>query len=109
TLSSVSTSSKSKLKEEHYQYVLKIAKLDTLLFVSSITCFLLLNLPITEAEDVPSNWFTYIYYISIALASVHCGVIITVVLMLYNTISNIIKIIGLGNDEHPLVIKDDEN
>ncbi len=102
TLLSVSSGSNSKLKEEHYRYVLKIARLVTIIFISSITSFLLLNLPVTESNDVPNNWYAYIYYISIGLASIHCGGIIAVVLMLYNTISNIIKIVGLKDKDHPL-------
>ncbi|MFL1895494.1 hypothetical protein ACJRPK_07310 [Aquimarina sp. 2-A2] len=107
TLLSVSVGSNSKLKNAHYSYVLQIAKLDTAVFISSMISFLLLNLPITESDNVPSNWFNIIYYISLGVASIHCGAIISVVLMLYNTISNIINIIGLGNSEHPLVMSDD--
>ncbi len=108
TLMSISSASKSKLKEEHYIYVLKIARLVTIVFITSITSFLLLNLPITESDDVPNNWFRYIYYISIALASLHCGAIIAVVMMLYSTIGNIIKIVGLKEADHPLAMSDKE-
>ncbi|WP_378188081.1 hypothetical protein ACE939_06550 [Aquimarina sp. W85] len=109
TLLSVSVGSNSTLKKAHYSYVLRIAKLDTAVFISSMISFLLLNLPITESDNVPSNWFNIIYYISLALASIHCGAIISVVLMLYNTISNIINIIGFGNREHPLVRSEEDN
>ena len=34
--------------------------------------------------------------------------LIVVVLMLYNTIVNIIKIVGLGATDHPLAITDDD-
>ena len=103
TLLSLSASSHSKLKEGHYHNVLQIAKVDTAVFVASMLSFLLLNLPITESENVPGNWFNILYYLSLAISSVLSAALIVVVLMLYNTVVDIIKIIGLGVTDHPLV------
>ncbi|CDF79551.1 hypothetical protein BN863_18390 [Formosa agariphila KMM 3901] len=44
------------------------------------------------------------YYISLAVSSILSSALIIVVLMLYNTIESIIKIIGLGMTDHPLAI-----
>ncbi len=109
TLLGISSSSKSKLKEDHYRHILQIAKLDTLVFVMSVITFLIFNLPITESENVPYNWFNFVYYISVAISCILSSCLIMVVLMLYNTIVNIINIVGLGITDHPLVRKDDEN
>lgn len=108
TVLSISSNSKSKLKKDHYLQVLQMAKLDTIVFIASVISFLLLNLPITESESVPNNWFNFIYYISLALSSILTSGLIVVVLMLYNTIVNIIKIVGLGMDDHPLVNVDED-
>jgi hypothetical protein len=109
TLLGVSSNAKSRLKKEHYRHVLQIAKLDTVVFIASVVTFLLFNLPITESENVPSNWFNVLYYISLGISSVLSAALIVVVLMLYNTVVSIIKIIGLGMTDHPLAIsKDDE-
>jgi len=102
TLLGLSSSSKSKLKKEHYHNVLQIAKLDTAVFIAAVMSFLLLNLPITESESVPANWFSIIYYISLGISSILSASLIVVVLMLYNTVVNIIKIVGLGIKDHPL-------
>ncbi|MGP1992934.1 hypothetical protein D9V96_013720 [Zobellia laminariae] len=102
TLLSLSSGSESKLKEEHYYHVLQIAKLDTAVFIAAVMSFLLLNLPITESDSVPSNWFNIIYYISLGISSILSAALIVVVLMLYNTVVNIIKIVGLGIKDHPL-------
>ena len=110
TLLALSSESKSKLKKDHYQHVLQIAKLDTIVFIASIMSFLLFNLPITESDSVPPNWFSAVYYISLAISSVLSAALIVVVLMLYNTVVNIIKIVGLDQKDHPLAIsEDDEN
>ncbi|HET8735478.1 MAG TPA: hypothetical protein VFM69_02660 [Pricia sp.] len=102
TLLSLSSGSKSELKKEHYQNVLRIAKLDTAVFIAAVISFLVLNLPITEGDSVPENWFSTIYYISLGISSLLSASLIVVVLMLYNTVVNLIKIIGLGIKDHPL-------
>lgn len=108
TLLALSSDSKSKLKKDHYEHVLQIAKLDTIVFIASIMSFLLFNLPITESDSVPPNWFSAVYYISLAISSILSAALIVVVLMLYNTVVNIIKIVGLDQKDHPLAISDDE-
>ena len=108
TLLSVSSGSKSHLKDDHYTQVLRIAKIDTSVFIVAMICFQLFNLPITEAEDVPSNWYATIYYISLGISSILSGALISVVIMLYNAVVNIIKIVGLGVTDHPLISKDED-
>ncbi|WP_066225182.1 hypothetical protein [Formosa haliotis] len=103
-LTLLGVSNKSKLKPEHYKHVLFIAKLDTIVFVAAMISFLLFNLPITDSENIPESWFTIMYYISLAVSSVLSSALIIVVLMLYNTIVSIIKIMGLGMTDHPLAI-----
>jgi hypothetical protein len=108
TLLGISSGSKSKLKKQHYIDVLQIAKLDTAVFIASVTAFLIFNLPITESENVPENWFKFVYYISLSISSILSSSLIVVVIMLYNTIVNIITIIGLKDKNHPLVAKETE-
>lgn len=103
TLLGVSSGTNSKLKNEHYLHIMQIAKLDTAIFIASLLFFLMFNLPVTESENIPSNWFSIIYYITIAISAILSAALIVVVLMLYNTIINIIKIIGLGKTDHPLI------
>lgn len=108
TLLGLSSNSKSRLKEDHYHHVLQIAKLDTAIFIASVITFLLFNLPITESDNVPNNWFNMLYYISLGISSILSAGLIVVVLMLYNTVVNIIKIVGLGIQDHPLAIDEDD-
>jgi len=108
TLLGLSSGTKSKLKDDHYIHVLQIAKFDTVVFVASLMSFLLFNLPITEADNVPNNWFNIIYYGSLVISSILSAGLIVVVLMLYNTVVNIIKIVGLGQTDHYLTISEDE-
>ncbi|SDM19903.1 hypothetical protein [Kriegella aquimaris] len=108
TVLGLSSGADSKLKADHYKHILQIAQLDTVVFITSLLCFLLFNLPITESENVPSNWFSTVYYISLGITSILSAALIVVVLMLYNTVVNIIKIVGLGMHDHPLAQNDEE-
>ncbi|PVW16254.1 hypothetical protein [Marixanthomonas spongiae] len=102
TLLGISTGTKSKLKNAHYQQVLSIAKFDTILFVGALLLFQLFNIPITEAENVPTAWYDIIYWTTLLFSSILSGMMITVILMLYTTVTNIIHIVGLGKDHYLL-------
>ena len=102
TLLGVSSGNNSNLKDDHYLHIMQIAKLDTVVFIASLLFFLIFNLPVTESENIPDNWFSIIYYITIGVSAILSSALVVVVLMLYNTIINIIKIIGLGQTDHPL-------
>jgi len=103
TLLGVSTGTSSQLKEDHNNNIMRIAKIDTVIFVVALVAFLLFNLPVTESENITANWFDVIYYLTLGLSTVLSSALIVVVLMLYSTIVNIIKIVGLGVEDHPLV------
>lgn len=108
TVLGLSSSANSQLKPDHYKHIMQIAKVDTVVFVASLLSFLLFNLPITESDSVSPNWFSTVYYISLGITSVLSAALIVVVLMLYNTVINIIKIVGLGMKDHPLAESEEE-
>lgn len=108
TLLSLSVGADSKLRKQHYINVLMIAKADTILIVTAVITFLFLNIPMTETQEVPNSWYTYIYYISLGMASILGGGFIAVITMLYGTITNLILIVGLHKMDHPLVEKKEE-
>ena len=106
TLLGLSTSTKSKIKAAHYKQVLSIAKFDTVLFIGALVLFQIFNIPITESESLPTAWFVYIYWTTLFASSLLCGLMVTVILLLYTTVTNIITIVGLEKD-HYLISKDE--
>lgn len=106
TLLGLSRNAESHLTNTHYQNVLMIAKGDTVLIIISVITLMLFNLPITEAEGLPPDWFTIIYYVSLGIAALIGGGFITLITLLYGTIANVILIVGLGITDHPLVDND---
>lgn len=108
TLLSLSRATKSKLSSEHYKHVLMVARIDTILIVAAVITFLFLNLPITESDQVPTSWYSIVYYTSLGISAILGGGFIAVVTMLYGTISNVIAIVGFKQTDHPLVEDQDE-
>ena len=108
TLLGISSASTSRLKKFHYKQVLTLAKFASFLFIVALIFFQFLNLPFNEAKNIPSSWYSSIYYTILFTSSVLSGMMVTVILMLYNIIHNIIIIVGLG-EEHPLIDNDNES
>ncbi|WP_047547595.1 hypothetical protein [Psychroserpens sp. Hel_I_66] len=107
TLLGISSGTESKLKDGHYLEVLSIAKIDTILFIVTLIMFQLFNIPITESNEVPTGWFSTIYWTTLFMSSILSGGMVVVILMLYNTVTNIILIVGLKQD-HELIYKEDD-
>jgi len=102
TLLGISTGIDSKIKNEHYRQVLTIAKFDTVLFVGALILFQLFSIPITESKNLPTEWFAYIYWATLFFSSFLSGLMVTVILLLYTTVTDIICIVGLNMDHHLL-------
>ncbi|PWH84822.1 hypothetical protein [Brumimicrobium oceani] len=102
TLLGVSFGTNKSLKERHYFQILKIAKFDVILFVSALILYQLFNFPILESDNVPIQWFSAIYWITLIVTSLLSGLMITVILMLYNTVKSLVTIIGLNKDHELL-------
>ncbi len=102
TVLSVSTGTDNSIKAKHYYQVLNIAKFDVILFISALILFQFFNIPIIESEEVPLSWYDIIYWATLLCTSVISGMMITVILMLYNAVTNLISIVGLGKDHHLL-------
>ncbi|MGB3775861.1 MAG: hypothetical protein WA951_11445 [Leeuwenhoekiella sp.] len=106
TVLGLSSNTSSELRKGHYINIMQIAKFDTIVFVSSLLCFVLFNLPVTESENIPDQWFDVIYYLTLIISSVLSASLIVVVLLLYGTVTSIIKLVGLGQEEHLVAEKE---
>lgn len=103
TLLSFSNSAELRLSRLHYRRVKGIALVVSISFVISVVFLLLLNIPLGETNDrVPTGWYDNLYYVVLATASGLGGIIISVVLMLYLTVRDMIQTIA-GDEEEWLV------
>jgi glycerol uptake facilitator-like aquaporin len=108
TLLGLSTSSDTELKWTHYQRVKQIAWLDMLTFIVAVLVYLLLNVPIQETDSGTGEWFHILYYATLVVSSILAGAIITIILMLYNTVRDIIHAIGHPENESRIIHTEEE-
>jgi len=80
----------SVLRHHHFQLLSTIAKFDTILIITAITTLLLLNIPFTQTSIIPDSWYSTIYYLILAIASILGGGFISIIIMIYETITMII-------------------
>lgn len=108
TLLSLSVNTQSELDPRHYQRVQKIALIDTVAFVTGMTLLVFLVVPLDESKNVANYWYQVFYYVTIGGSALLSGLLVTVVLMLYTTVRDMIEILGFGKDDHPLVADSDD-
>ncbi len=93
TLLSFSRSTDQRLASSHYTRVRHIALMACAVFIAALVLLLLLSIPVSEAENVPSNWYSTIYYIILSYAALLGGALIATVLMLYHAVRDIIGVV----------------
>lgn len=103
TLLSLSFNTQSELNEVHYERIKQIALILTITFVTATTLLLFLIVPLRESDQVPSMLYRVYYYAVLAGSAIQGGLLVTIVLMLYSTVRDMILIFGLGKEEHPLI------
>ncbi len=92
TLLNFSTDLKVDLKWSYYLRVKQISLIITVTLIAAVIVYLLLNIPVVEADIVVNQWYMAIYYICIGLGALLGGAFVTVILYLYGTISEVIEI-----------------
>lgn len=110
TLLSLSASTDIDLKWAHYQRVKQIAWVVTVALIGSILVYLLLNVPLGESSSgaaEKSTWFAAIYYTTLVLASLLGGALITIALMLYNTVRDVIR--AISSKKSSRLVRSEEN
>lgn len=98
TLLSLSISMEIDFKWSHYQRVKQIALFVTVALITTVITFLIINIPIFESGKTDNEWYYYYYYALLSIISLLGGALITVGLLLYSTIKDIIKILNPRSD-----------
>ena len=100
TLLSLSASMDIDIKWAHYQRVRQIAWIVTVTLIVTILVYLLLNIPITESDKDLMQWYTAIYYSTLTFSALLGGAFITIVLLLYNTVRDMIGVLNPDSDHY---------
>lgn len=102
TMLSLSSNSSNQIHSSHYERVQQIALLDMVAFVGATLLLLVLNIPLEESDSISTEWYSTTYYIVLTYTSVLGGMLISIVMMLYAAIRDMISVVGLQNEDHPL-------
>lgn len=96
------------LRSSHYKRVEQIALFDSATFVLATLLLLILTIPIGESTTLPGEWYTIAYYVVLVLSSLLGGMLISVILMIYGTIRDLVEAIGLEKEDSPLLVSEAE-
>lgn len=105
TLISLSSAANIDLKYGHYIRIKQISWVTASTLVAAILCYLLLNIPLSEAEEKTLPWFAYVYYTTLAVSSLLGGALISIVLMLYNAAKDIILVLSPKEEEGKYMVR----
>ncbi len=96
------------LRHHHFRLLSTIAKVDTILIITAISTLLLLNVPITQTQIIPDSLYRTIYYIILVIASILGGGFISIIIMIYETITTFIHRKDGENTDKPEVEQEKE-
>lgn len=106
TILSLSSNSSNQIHSAHYRRVQQIALLDMIAFVGATFLLLVLNIPLEESDSISTEWYSTSYYVVLIYSSVLGGMLISIVMMLYAAIRDMISVVGLQDEDHPLYQED---
>ncbi len=93
TMLSLTKSWDDDFEPSFFKRIERIGLLATISLIGGIVLLLFLSVPVQESDDVPASWFTTIYYILISYIALLSGLLVGVVLMLYNAITSLIDVV----------------
>ncbi|MDX1624185.1 MAG: hypothetical protein R3199_09405 [Gemmatimonadota bacterium] len=108
TLLSLSESHETSFRAAHYGRIQGIALLSTITLVVSILVLLLLVVPIQESEKIPARAYEVLYYVILGTAALLGGLIVAIMLMLYEAIVGLVQWAHPETDSHLIVDEEDE-
>ena len=88
-------------RSSHYKRIREIAALTTTVIVFSVLLLMFLSFPLGEA-DVEAGWYLWVYYAILLGGAVTGGVFISVILMLYYAVRELVNV-GEDGAESTLV------
>lgn len=103
TMLSVSRGGEGKFKPSHYNRVQKIALIDTITFAGAIILLLFVSIPLSQSDSVPTSYYKILYYIVLGYAAALGGTLISIILMLYNAITDMVQVVHPTHESHLLM------
>ena len=106
TLLGFSVNSDMRLSDTFYLRVKHIAFYDMLLLIVAISFLVLHCIPITKSDQLPEWWYPTLYYGLLGAAAVIGGAMVSVVVMLYSAVKDVIHAFGLEDKDRSIIAED---
>lgn len=94
TMLSLTSQANSNFDRVFYHRVQRIGLLSTVALAAGILLLLFLSIPVQESDAVPSSWFGFVYYLLIVLTAGLAGLLVAIVLMLFNAMTSLIQVLS---------------
>ncbi len=94
TMLSLTNQASSSFDRIFYQRIERIGLLSTIALAMGILLLLFLSIPVQESKDVPTSWFSVVYYVLITLTAALAGLLVAIVLMLLNAMTSLITVLS---------------
>ena len=109
TLLSFSSSTERNLKPAHYERIKWIARLSTIAFSAAIVLLMCMTLPLNNSGEKLQAWYRVLYYVFLVYGALLGGIMISIVMMLYQAATAMILIFQPGIEaDHLFYSKDPE-
>lgn len=108
TLLSFTKKADEQFSATHYSLVEWIVRLSTITFIASLFLLLLLNVPMNTAKDKLMGWYDWLYYIFLAYSALLGGLMVTIVLMLYQAAVSIIMLFHPDKEAKDMLADDEK-
>jgi len=106
TLLSFSGSTEKNIHAEHFIRIRWIARFSCFAFAAAICLLLFLNLPIENADEKLQNYYVALYYIFLSYGAIIGGLMISIVLMLYQAASEIILLVHPNKEDDYILVSE---
>ncbi len=91
TLLGLSQKELGDLERDFFRRIQRIALLSSIALASAILLLLFLSVPLQQSKTLPVNWFQIIYYVLLVIIAGIAGLVVAIVIMLYDAIAGMIR------------------
>ena len=91
---SLSSKAKTRMQDLFYRRVERVGFLSTIALFAALLMLVLLSIPIEQSKNVPNSWFSFVYYFIIVYTAALAGLMVAIVLMLFNAMQSLIEVIS---------------
>lgn len=99
TMISLSKQSDNQFDSIFFKRIERIGTLSAIALAAGILLLLFLSIPLQKSDQVPSSWFTVIYYFLTGFIAGLAGLVVSIVMMLLNAISSLIDVVRPTQEE----------